>query len=84
MPKGYNKEDIEYRSQMIPGGEKLSNEEKLVLSEEILSYYKDNAKLMITSRFHCAMPCIAMGIPVIFFGKKFMIMYTGAGELEIN
>ncbi len=28
--------------------------------------YRQNAKLVITSRLHAAVPCIAMGIPVIF------------------
>lgn len=28
--------------------------------------YRDTAKLVITSRMHCAVPCMAMGIPVIF------------------
>ncbi len=67
IPKKF-KNNYEYKSQMIKNGEKLSNEEKIKLTEEILEYYKNNAKLVITSRFHCAMPCIAMGIPVVFFG----------------
>ncbi|CAG0957562.1 hypothetical protein MTYP_00544 [Methylophilaceae bacterium] len=36
------------------------------LATQLLEYYKDNASLVITSRIHCAMPCIAMGIPVVF------------------
>ncbi len=39
---------------------------KLALAEELLAQYRDRAKLVITSKIHCAMPCIAMGIPVIF------------------
>jgi len=70
IPKWYKKEDIEYKTQVYSQWEELSNKEKLELSQEILKYYKNNAKLMITSRFHCAMPCIAMWIPVIFFGDK--------------
>lgn len=69
LPKSLKTDfDVEYRSQMIPNGADLSNDEKLRLSEEILHYYKHNAKLIVTSRFHCAMPCIAMGIPVVFLG----------------
>ena len=37
-----------------------------IYSEEILNKYKNEAKLVITSRIHVAMPCIAMGIPVVF------------------
>ncbi len=36
------------------------------MSEKLLNKYKNEAKLIITSRIHVAMPCIAMGIPVIF------------------
>lgn len=32
----------------------------------VLERYKTEAKLIITSKIHVAMPCIAMGIPVIF------------------
>jgi polysaccharide pyruvyl transferase WcaK-like protein len=60
MPSNFKKKDIEYKSQMVDNGEALSNDEKLELSKEILNYYRKNAKLIITSRFHCAMPCIAM------------------------
>ena len=37
-----------------------------LIAEDLLTEYKNNASLVITSRIHCAMPCIAMGIPVIF------------------
>lgn len=36
------------------------------LATHLLNHYKNNASLVITSRIHCAMPCIAMGIPVVF------------------
>lgn len=36
------------------------------LANHLLENYKANASLVITSRIHCAMPCIAMGIPVLF------------------
>lgn len=39
---------------------------KLALAEELLSQYRQRARLVITSKIHCAMPCIAMGIPVVF------------------
>lgn len=32
---------------------------------DILRRYKEEAILVVTKRFHCAIPCIAMGIPVI-------------------
>jgi hypothetical protein len=39
-------------------------------AREILEIYKKEAKLVITSRIHVAMPCVAMGIPVIFITKQ--------------
>lgn len=35
-------------------------------AREVLRRYKTEANLVITSKIHVAMPCIAMGIPVIF------------------
>ena len=32
---------------------------------QFLQRYQDEASLVITSRLHCAVPCLAMGIPVI-------------------
>ncbi|MES9898979.1 MAG: polysaccharide pyruvyl transferase family protein [Sedimenticola sp.] len=37
-------------------------------AREVLSLYRNQAHLVITTRLHCALPCVAMGIPVIFFG----------------
>lgn len=41
-----------------------THEERFRLAEDLLSLYS-KAKLVITSRIHCALPCIAMGTPVI-------------------
>ena len=37
----------------------------LECTAELLGHYKNEARLIITSAIHCAMPCLAMGIPVI-------------------
>lgn len=37
-------------------------------AQRLLQRYREEAHLVITSRLHCALPCIAMGIPVIFVG----------------
>lgn len=39
---------------------------KLELAEVLLQQYSSRARLVITSKIHCALPCIAMGIPVVF------------------
>lgn len=44
------------------------NEIKRAKAKVNLDLYK-NAKLVITSKIHCAMPCVAMGVPVIYFGN---------------
>ncbi|WP_343486901.1 polysaccharide pyruvyl transferase family protein [Allomuricauda sp. d1] len=40
-------------------------ETKFKITEELLKKYAA-AKLVITSRIHCALPCLAMGTPVLF------------------
>ncbi|MGV0033849.1 MAG: polysaccharide pyruvyl transferase family protein [Candidatus Azotimanducaceae bacterium WSBS_2022_MAG_OTU7] len=42
----------------------------MAMAGELLERYRTQAKLVITSKLHCALPCIAMGIPVIFFADK--------------
>ncbi len=37
------------------------------LARQLMETYRDEAKLVITTRLHAALPCIAMGIPVVFF-----------------
>lgn len=36
------------------------------MAAELLAAYRDHARLVITTKIHCAMPCLAMGIPVVF------------------
>ncbi|MGI9644572.1 MAG: polysaccharide pyruvyl transferase family protein [Ilumatobacteraceae bacterium] len=43
-------------------------ETKRALAARLLSLYRDEARLVVTTRLHCALPCVAMGIPVIFVG----------------
>jgi len=53
-----------YVTQVKPKG-KDTDEEKFAYAEDCLKKYA-KAKLVITSRIHCALPCLAMGTPVIF------------------
>lgn len=39
----------------------------LPCAEQLLELYRDTARLVITTRLHAALPCIAMGIPVVYF-----------------
>ncbi|MBF0695042.1 MAG: polysaccharide pyruvyl transferase family protein [Flavobacterium sp.] len=53
-----------YVNQEPPSG-KYTEQEKFQMAEDLLRKYA-KAKLVITSRIHCALPCLAMGTPVIF------------------
>jgi polysaccharide pyruvyl transferase len=46
----------------------LGDEEKRAAAQRLLDLYRDEARLVVTTRLHCALPCLAMGIPVVFFG----------------
>lgn len=48
-----------------PPANTYTQEEKFEMAEDLLKKYA-KAKLVITSRIHCALPCLAMGTPVIF------------------
>jgi hypothetical protein len=39
-------------------------------ARRILNRYQNEARLVITSKIHVAMPCVALGIPVIFIHEK--------------
>lgn len=45
-------------------------------AKKLLTQYAVTAKLVITSRLHAAIPCTAMGIPVIFAKNDFPSRYT--------
>lgn len=57
-------QNAEYVTQIKPTGRE-NDDEKFQYAEECLKKYA-KAKLVITSRIHCALPCLAMGTPVIF------------------
>lgn len=42
---------------------------KFAIARRLLTLYEQQAKLVITTRLHCALPCLAMGIPVVFVGN---------------
>lgn len=48
-----------------PPSNTYTDEEKFEMAETLLHKYA-RARLVITSRIHCALPCLAMGTPVIF------------------
>lgn len=45
-------------------------------TKRILREYKNNAKMIVTSKLHCMTPCYAMGIPTIALGENFSYRYS--------
>lgn len=58
-------EKAEYVKHMIPESTFESEESKLACARNLLNKYA-NSKLVVTSRIHAALPCLAMNTPVIF------------------
>lgn len=48
-----------------PPANTYTDAQKFAMAEDLLHKYA-KAKLVITSRIHCALPCLALGTPVIF------------------
>jgi hypothetical protein len=48
----------------------VNTETRMAYAEQLISTYRETAGMVVTSRIHCAMPCVAMGIPVVYIGKK--------------
>ena len=46
--------------------------------------YQTEARLIITNRLHCLLPCIAMGIPVIFFNNPHDYRVSWVKELGVE
>lgn len=67
----YIRQDAEYIKH-VNYNEQCKGEEK---AKEIYKRYWKEAKLVITSRIHCAQPCIAAGIPVVFICKTVSFRY---------
>ena len=73
------KKDAEFTTHLIRF--ERSSDEEIMTDEEYrrfynhgvsqLNIYKDQASLVITSRLHAAVPCMAMGIPVILVSENF-------------
>jgi hypothetical protein len=56
---------------------------KFDIARHLLSLYREQARLVITTRLHCTLPCLAMGIPVIFFADIREARVTVAQEVGL-
>jgi hypothetical protein len=59
--------DAEMRSHYIEPNLCSENDIKREMAASLLAEYRESARLVVTDLLHCAMPCIAMGVPVVFF-----------------
>lgn len=60
-----------------------TEESRFQLANHLLTIYQ-NAKLVVTSRLHCALPCLAMGTPVILVNgyiSKQQVRFEGLEKL---
>ena len=57
-----------------------THQQRFIQARGLLETYA-NAGLVITSRLHCALPCIAMGTPVVFVGAYDNSRFQGLGNL---
>ncbi|MFC5585505.1 polysaccharide pyruvyl transferase family protein [Nitratireductor kimnyeongensis] len=48
----------------------VSSPVQRAFAKDLLALYRDKASLVVTSRIHAAMPCMAMGIPTLYMPKK--------------
>ena len=65
VPRSLRRGAIKMSHQVAP----LGHQTTLPYARSLLEMYRDTASMVITTRLHAALPCIAMGIPVVFFGS---------------
>lgn len=73
--KNYRDEEVCYTTHSAPLN--TSHEERFALAKDLLKTYA-SAKLVVTSRIHAALPCLALGTPVILVARKYdSLRYEG-------
>jgi hypothetical protein len=65
IPRSLRRGAIKITHSMPP----LGPEATLPFAQMLLGMYREQAALVVTTRLHTALPCLAMGIPVVFFGS---------------
>ncbi len=74
--------DIEYKCHVVRGF--YSSEMFLrmdQMAEQLLREYCAQAALVVTSRLHCAAPCMAMGIPVVLAAEELSSRFSWIDRL---
>ena len=76
--KQYNFSNIIYKRHAFKL--KYSHLQRFKLAKQLLEQYA-RAKLVISTRIHGALPCLALNTPIIFVNKKYDRRYPGLYEL---
>ena len=63
--------NAEYISHMVPSNANMSQQDWLEIAETLIKKYS-KAKYVVTSRIHCALPCLGLETPVIFVLENIM------------
>ncbi|MDD4376364.1 MAG: polysaccharide pyruvyl transferase family protein [Clostridia bacterium] len=96
----YGDKEIRYITHRLDPNEnkKLSYEQRLNNVEELLKVYQ-GAEFVVTTRLHCALPCVSLGTPVVLLNDEDSINRLGSfsniiqlmteeqfsnGEIELN
>ena len=66
IPESVSKDSISLSHDVYPFWDE---EVKYLMAKQLIKLYREKARLIVTTKLHCALPCIAMGIPVVFFGN---------------
>jgi len=63
LPSGYRRDPLYVNHYAV----KDTFSAYMAAARELLALYRSRARLVITTFLHCALPCLAMGIPVVVF-----------------
>lgn len=61
--------NAEYISHKVPSSRYKNNEEWMTAAKELIQKYADS-KLVVTSRIHCGLPCLAVETPCLFVNSE--------------
>ena len=77
------REKIVYKTQQYYGeyADSIDGNTIIEFTKKQFDDYCENADLIVTSRLHCASPCMAMGIPTIFAVEKYRHGYSWLEKL---
>jgi hypothetical protein len=76
--KAYNFSNIKYKRHMYKA--KYSHLQRFRIAKRLLDQYA-RAKLVISTRIHGALPCLALRTPIIFVNRRYDIRYPGLYKL---